>query len=129
MALPHSSSHLPMPRPRGRLMGLLLALTVGHWLPREALREPKNLSPAGDKVGLFARDKCVCIEVHPNRGISLPFICGQGKEAPGSFSKTQARLAPEIQWLPAGWEWGGWGWEERGGGECMPGGISYQTIN
>lgn len=81
-------------------MGLLLALTVGHWLPREAPGEPKNPSPAGDRVGLFARNRCVCAEVHPNRGISLPFICGQGREAPGSFSKSQASLAPAMWWLP-----------------------------
>lgn len=107
----------------GRLMGLLLALTVGHWLPREAPGEPKNPSPAGDRVGLFARNRCVCAEVHPNRGISLPFICGQGREAPGSFSKSQASLAPAMWWLPV--RLGGGGLRE----ECMPRGISYQTIN
>lgn len=44
----------------------------------------------------------VCIEVNPNRGISLPFICGQGKEAPGGFSKSQAGLAPAMRRLQVG---------------------------
>lgn len=70
-------------------MGSLSASTAGRWLPREAMREAKNPSPARDKVGLFVRDKFVCIEVNLNRGISLLCVCGQPWEVPESIASSR----------------------------------------
>ena len=93
------SRRLLAPQTWGGLLGLLLALMVGGWLPWEATREPKNASPARDAVGLFARDKFVCIEVNLNQGISLLRICGQSREGPERATEYQDCLAPKILWL------------------------------
>lgn len=90
MAPSRFSSHLPMPQALEDANGIVVGLEG------EATREPKNPSPARDKVGLLVLEKFVCVEANLNQGISPLFICGQTYEVPESVTPSQACLAAAM---------------------------------